>query len=120
MTHAIRIHKTGGPEVLQWEDVTVAPPGPGECQLRHKAVGLNYIDTYHRTGLYPMPLPSGLGLQASGVVEAVGPGVSEFKAGERVGYCNGPIGAYSELKIHPAERLVKVPEAIGFEHAASM
>ena len=120
MAHAIRFHKTGGPEVLQWEDVNVPPPGQGEVQIRHKAVGLNYIDTYHRTGLYPVPLPSGIGLEAAGVVEAVGTGVSEFKAGDRVAYCNGPLGAYSELKIHPAERLVKIPEGISFEQAASM
>jgi NADPH2:quinone reductase len=120
MSHAIRFHKTGGPEVLQWEDVTLPQPAAGECLVRHKAVGLNYIDTYHRTGLYPVPLPSGIGLEAAGVVEAVGPGVSEFKAGDRVAYCNGPMGAYSELKIHPAERLVKIPEGISFEQAASM
>ena len=120
MAHAIRIHKTGGPEVLQWEDVAIAQPGPGECLVRNKAVGLNYIDTYHRTGLYPVPLPSGIGLEGAGVVEAVGPGVTEFKAGDRVAYCNGPLGAYAELKLHPAERLVKLPEGIGFEQAASM
>ncbi|MGZ5583835.1 MAG: alcohol dehydrogenase catalytic domain-containing protein, partial [Usitatibacter sp.] len=110
MPHAIRFHKTGGPEVLQWEEVNLSPPGPGEALIRHKAVGLNYIDTYHRTGLYPMPMPSGIGLEAAGVVEAVGTGVAEFKAGDRVAYCNGPIGAYSELKVHPAERLVKLPD----------
>jgi NADPH2:quinone reductase len=120
MAHAIRIHKTGGPEVLQWEEVQVADPGPGEVRIAHKAVGLNYIDTYHRTGLYPVPLPSGLGLEGAGVVEAVGPGVAEFKPGDRVAYANGPVGAYSELKIHPAERLVKIPEGISFEQAASM
>ena len=120
MTHAIRFSKTGGPEVLQWEDVSVAAPGQGECQVRHKAVGLNYIDTYHRTGLYPLPLPSGIGLEAAGVVEACGPGVTEFKPGDRVAYANGPIGAYSELKNHPADRLVKIPEGISFEQAASM
>jgi NADPH2:quinone reductase len=120
MAHAIRIHKAGGPEVLQWEEVSVPPPGPGEVLIRHKAVGLNYIDTYHRTGLYPLPLPSGIGLEAAGVVEAVGPGVSEFKPGDRVAYCNGPIGAYAEQKIHPAERLVRIPEGISFEQAASM
>jgi NADPH2:quinone reductase len=120
MAHAIRIHKTGGPEVLQWEDVNVPAPGQGECQLRHKAVGLNYIDTYHRTGLYPVPLPSGIGLEAAGVVEAVGPGVTDFKPGDRVAYANGPLGAYSEVKNHPADRLVKVPEGISFEQAASM
>jgi NADPH2:quinone reductase len=120
MAHAIRIHKTGGPEVLQWEEVSVAAPGQGECQLRHKAVGLNYIDTYHRTGLYPVPMPSGIGLEAAGVVEAVGPGVTEFKPGDRVAYANGPLGAYSEVKNHPADRLVKVPDGISFEQAASM
>ena len=109
MAHAIRFSKTGGPEVLQWEDVNVSQPGQGEVQIRHKAVGLNYIDTYHRSGLYPMPLPSGIGLEAAGVVEAVGAGVTEFKQGDRVAYCNGPIGAYSEVKNHPAERLVKLP-----------
>src|SRR6185437_4091589 len=118
--HAVRFHKTGGPEVLQWEEVDVPAPGPGELQIRHKAVGLNYIDTYHRTGLYPMALPSGIGLEAAGVVEAVGSGVAELKPGERVAYCNGPIGAYSELKNHPAERCVKLPEGIGFEQAACM
>jgi len=120
MPHAIRFHKTGGPEVLQWEDVNVPAPGPGEIQIRHKAVGLNYIDTYHRTGLYPLPLPSGIGLEAAGVVEQVGTGVTEFKAGDRVAYCNGPIGAYAEVKNHPAERCVKVPEGISFEQAACM
>ncbi len=120
MAHAIRFNKTGGPEVLQWEEVNVPQPGPGEALIRHKAVGLNYIDTYHRTGLYPMPLPSGIGLEAAGVVEAVGPGVTDVKPGDRVAYANGPIGAYSELKVHPVDRLVKVPEGISFEQAASM
>ncbi len=120
MTHAIRFHKTGGPEVLQWEEVSVPPPGPGEVLIRHKAVGLNYIDTYHRSGLYPMPLPSGLGLEGAGVVEAVGPGVTEFKVGDRLAYANGPVGAYSELKVHPVDRLVKLPDGISFEQAASM
>jgi NADPH2:quinone reductase len=120
MAHAIRFNKTGGPEVLQWEEVQVAAPGAGELQIRHKAVGLNYIDTYHRTGLYPMQLPSGIGLEAAGVVEQVGPGVTEFKPGDRVAYCNGPIGAYAEVKNHPAERCVKVPDGISFEQAACM
>jgi NADPH2:quinone reductase len=120
MAHAIRFHKTGGPEVLQWDAVEVPPPGQGEAQIRHKAVGLNYIDTYHRTGLYAVPLPSGIGLEAAGVVEAVGPGVTDLKAGDRVAYCNGGMGAYSEVKNHPAERVVKVPEGISMEQAASM
>jgi len=120
MPHAIRFHKTGGPEVLQWEEVAVGDPGPNEARIAHKAIGLNYIDTYHRTGLYPMPMPSGLGLEAAGIVEAVGPGVTELKAGDRVAYCNGPIGAYAEKKIHPVERLVKIPDGISFEQAACM
>jgi NADPH:quinone reductase len=118
MTHAIRFHKTGGPEVLQWDDLTLPEPGAGEARVSNKAVGLNYIDTYHRTGLYPVPLPSGIGLEAAGVVEAVGAGVTEFKPGDRVAYCNGPLGAYSEQKIHPVERLVKIPEGVSFEQAA--
>ena len=120
MPHAIRIHKTGGPEVLQWDEVAIGDPGPGEVRLAHKAVGLNYIDTYHRSGLYPVPMPSGIGLEGAGVVEAVGSGVIEFKPGDRVAYANGPLGSYSEKKIHPAERLVKVPDAITMEQAASM
>src|SRR5947207_13467615 len=120
MAHAIRFSKTGGPEVLQWESVEVTPPAAGEARVAHKAVGLNYIDTYHRTGLYPLPLPSGIGLEAAGVVEAVGSGVAEFKAGDRVAYANGPLGSYSEVKNHPVDRLVKIPDGISFEQAASM
>jgi NADPH2:quinone reductase len=120
MTHAIRFAATGGPEVLKWEEVQVGDPGPGEARIAHKAIGLNYIDTYHRTGLYPLPLPSGIGLEAAGVVEAVGANVTELKVGDRVAYCNGPIGAYTEKKIHPVERLVKIPEGISFEQAACM
>ena len=120
MPHAIRFEKTGGPEVLQWQEVAVDDPGPGEARIAHKAIGLNYIDTYHRTGLYPLPLPSGIGLEAAGVVEAVGAGVTEFKAGDRVAYCNGPIGAYSETKNHPVDRLVKLPDGVSFEQGACM
>ncbi len=120
MDHAIRFHQTGGPEVLKWEEINVGQPGTGDVRVQNKAIGLNYIDTYHRTGLYPMPLPSGIGLEAAGVVEAVGANVTEFKPGDRVAYCNGPIGAYAERKIHPADRLVKIPEGISFEQAASM
>jgi NADPH2:quinone reductase len=120
MPHAIRFHQTGGPEVLQWEEVDVPQPGPNDALVRHKAVGLNYIDTYHRSGLYPMPMPSGIGLEAAGVVEAVGASVADLKVGDRVAYANGPIGAYSELKVHPADRLVKIPEGVSFEQAASM
>jgi len=120
MPHAIRFHKTGGPEVLQWEDVPVGEPGPGEARVAHKAIGLNFIETYHRSGLYPLPLPSGLGTEAAGVVEAVGPNVTEVKAGDRVAYCNGPLGAYSEKRVMPADRLVKLPDRISFEQGASM
>jgi NADPH2:quinone reductase len=120
MDHAIRFHQTGGPEVLKWEEINVGQPGTGDVRVQNKAIGLNYIDTYHRTGLYPMPLPSGIGLEAAGVVEAVGPNVTEFKEGDRVAYCNGPLGAYAERKLHPADRLVKIPEGISFEQAASM
>ena len=120
MPHAIRVHNTGGPDVLQWEEVAAPTPGEGQALIRHKAVGLNYIDTYHRSGLYPLPMPTGIGLEAAGVVEAVGPGVTEFKAGDRVAYCNGPVGAYSELKAHPVDRLVKLPDGITFEQAASV
>ena len=95
MPHAIRIHKTGGPEVLQWEEVAVGDPGPGEARVRQTAIGLNYIDTYQRSGLYKLPLPSGLGGEGAGVVEAVGAGVTDIKAGDRVAYCGGPPGAYA-------------------------
>ena len=118
MTHAIRFHKTGGPEVLQWEEISLPEPGQGEVRVANKAIGLNYIDTYHRSGLYPVQLPSGIGLEAAGVVEAVGAGVTEFKAGDRVAYCNATLGAYSEQKIHAAERLVKIPDGLSFEQAA--
>lgn len=120
MPHAIRFHKTGGPEVLQWEEVAAGDPGPGEARVAHKAIGLNFIETYHRSGLYPLPLPSGLGTEAAGVVEAVGPNVTEVKPGDRVAYCNGPLGSYSEKRVMPADRLVKLPDGISFEQAASM
>lgn len=120
MPYAIRFHRTGGPEVLQWEDVPVGEPGPGEARLRHHAVGLNFIDVYHRSGLYPVPLPSGLGTEAAGVVEAVGADVTGLAPGDRVAYATGPLGAYAEARLMPADRLVKLPPAIGFEQAAAM
>lgn len=120
MTHAIRIHQTGGPEVLRWEEVAVPPPAAGEATVRHHAVGLNFIDTYHRTGLYPLPLPAGIGLEGAGVVEAVGEGVSEVKVGDRVAYAGGPVGAYAEVRNLPAHRLLKLPDAISFNTAAAM
>ncbi len=118
--HAIRFHQTGGPEVLQWEAVDVGAPGPGQVRLRHHACGLNYIDTYHRTGLYPVPLPSGIGLEGAGVVEAVGEGVQHLKIGDRVAYAGGPLGGYSEVRLIPADRLVRLPDAISFETGAAM
>ena len=120
MAKAIRIHKTGGPEVLTFEDVAVGDPGPGQARVRHTAIGLNFIDTYHRSGLYPLPLPTGLGSEAAGVVEAVGPGVTWVKAGDRVGYAGGPPGSYAESRVMPAERLVKVPDGISDQQVAAM
>jgi NADPH:quinone reductase len=120
MPHAIRFHKAGGPEVLQWEDVAVGKPGPGEARVRHTAVGLNYVDTYVRSGLYPAPLPSGLGNEAAGVVEEVGPGVGDIKAGDRVAYAGGGPGSYSEVRVMPADRLVVLPKGISDEQAAAM
>ena len=121
MTKAIRIHKTGGPEVLTWDDVTVGKPGKGEALVRHAACGLNYIDTYMRTGLYAMAqMPSGIGVEGSGVVEAVGEGVSHVKAGDCVAYAGGPPGAYAEQRVMPAAGLVKVPDGINDKQAASM
>ncbi len=120
MPNAIRIHQTGGPEVLTWETVDVPPPAAGEATVRHHAVGLNFIDTYHRTGLYPLPLPSGIGLEGAGVVEAVGAGVTEVKVGDRVAYAGGPVGAYAEVRNIPAHRLLILPDAIAFDTAAAM
>jgi NADPH2:quinone reductase len=118
--HAIRIHQTGGPEQLRWEEVQVGAPKSGEVTLRNKACGVNFIDTYHRSGLYPMNLPSGLGLEAAGVVEAVGPDVNGLEVGDRVAYCSAPIGAYAERRNYPAERLIKMPKAIDDKTAAAM
>ena len=120
MVQAIRFAKTGGPEVLEWQQVEVGKPGPGQARIRHTAVGLNYIDTYQRSGLYPMPLPSGLGSEAAGIVEEVGPGVGGLKAGDRVAYAGGPLGAYSEARVMPAERLVPLPAGITDQQGAAM
>jgi NADPH:quinone reductase len=120
MPHAIRFHKAGGPEVLQWEEVSVGKPGPGEARVRHTAIGLNYVDTYIRSGLYPAQLPSGLGAEAAGVVEEVGPGVSDVKAGDRVAYGNSPVGAYSEARVMPADRLIVLPKGITDQQGAAM
>ena len=106
MTHAIRFHKAGGPEVLQWEEVQVGKPGPGEARVRNTAVGLNYVDTYVRSGHYPSSPPSGLGAEGAGVVEEVGAGVTDVKPGDRVAYGSGPLGAYAQERVMPADRLV--------------
>ena len=107
MAKAVRFHKTGGPEVLVYDDVSVGDPGPDEARVKNTAIGLNFIDTYHRSGLYPLPLPSGVGLEAAGVVEAVGKNVTWVKPGDRVAYAGGPPGAYSEVRLIPAHRLVQ-------------
>jgi NADPH:quinone reductase len=120
MPHAIRFHETGGPEVLVWEEVEVGDPGPGEARVRHTAIGLNYVDTYVRSGAYSASLPSGLGTEAAGVVEAVGPGVTDVKVGDRVAYSGGPQGAYSDERIMPADRLVMLPDGISDQQAAAM
>jgi NADPH:quinone reductase len=120
MTHAIRFHRTGGPDVLQWDEIELPPPGPGEVRLRQHAVGLNFVDTYYRSGLYPTPLPSGIGTEAAGVVEALGEGVTDFLVGDRVAYAGGPLGAYAEARNMPADRLVRLPEALSFEQGAAM
>lgn len=115
---AIRIDASGGPEAMRWQDITLPPPGPGEVRLRHTAIGLNFIDTYHRSGLYPIAFPSGLGLEAAGVVEAVGEGVT-LTEGTRVGYCWGPIGAYATHRNIAAAMLVSLPEGVSDEMAAA-
>ncbi len=120
MAHAIRFAKNGGPEVLSWQEVEVGKPAEGQVRLRHTAVGLNYVDTYQRSGLYSLPLPSGLGSEAAGVVEEVGPGVAGFRPGDRVAYAGGPIGAYAEVRIMPADRLVPIPAGISDREAAAM
>jgi NADPH2:quinone reductase len=116
---AIRIHGHGGPEVLRLEEVEAPPPGRGQVLIRHTAIGVNFIDTYHRTGLYPVTLPSGLGMEAAGVVEAVGEGVTRFRVGDRAGYCTGPIGAYAEANVVAAERAVALPVGVSDEAAAA-
>lgn len=121
MSKAIRMYDTGGPEVLRWEDVTIGPPGPGEVHLRQSAVGLNFIDIYHRSGLYPLPeLPATPGMEGAGTVVAVGEGVEGFAPGDRVAYAGLPPGAYAEERLLPAHRLVLLPEAITDQQAAGM
>jgi NADPH2:quinone reductase len=119
MPHAIRIHEVGGPDVLHWEEVRVGDPGPGQIKLRQEAAGLNFIDVYHRTGLYPQPLPFTPGVEGAGMVEAVGEGVANVKAGDRVAYA-GPVGGYAEQRLIDADRVVKLPKSIDSERAAAM
>lgn len=120
MAKGIRFYETGGPDVLRWEELEVGEPGPGEVRVRHAAVGLNFADTYFRTGLYPAPLPAGMGVEAAGVIEAVGSGVADFVAGDRVTYTGSPLGAYSTERVMPAEHLIALPDEIAFETAAAM
>jgi len=119
MAKAIRFQRTGGPEVLRLEDVNVGDPGPGEARVRQTAIGVNFVDTYHRTGLYPLPLPSGLGVEGAGIVEAVGAGVTHVRAGDRVAYA-GPLGSYVDVRLVPADRLVKLPEGVSDRVAAAI
>src|SRR6478752_3785491 len=122
MAHAIRFHETGGPEVLRWEEVPVGTPGAGQVRLRHEAVGLNFADTYFRSGLYPVPLPAGMGVEAAGVLEAVGAGVDQVRVGDRVTYTGflNTLGAYSTERLVPAAALIRLPEAIACDTAAAM
>jgi NADPH2:quinone reductase len=120
MPRAIQIAATGGPEQLQLVDVPVGDPGPGEIRIRHAACGLNYIDVYHRTGLYPLKLPHGIGMEGAGVVEAVGEGVTHLKAGDRAVYASQPPGSYSEARVMPAKTVCKLPDGIAFDTAAAM
>jgi NADPH2:quinone reductase len=120
MAKAIRIFKTGGPEVLEYVDVEVGDPGPGEARVRQEACGLNFIDVYFRTGLYPQPLPAGIGMEGAGVIEAIGADVTHLKVGDRVAYAGRPTGAYADVRVMPAAILVRVPDAIGLDSAAAM
>ena len=119
MAKAVRYHKQGGPEVMQYEDIQVGDPGPGQARIRHTAIGVNFVDTYQRSGLYPMQLPQVAGNEGAGVVEAVGQGVTDLKPGDRVAYTGLP-GSYCDVRIVPADRMVKLPEGISDEQAASM
>jgi NADPH:quinone reductase len=120
MTKAIRINRIGGPEVMEYVDVEVGEPGPGEARVRHEAIGLNFIDVYFRTGLYPQTLPAGIGMEGAGVVEAIGPGVTEVKVGDRVAYAGRPNGAYAQSRIMPSAILLRLPDDISFETGAAM
>jgi len=120
MTRVIKIEKTGGPKVLKIENIKISEPGPNDVLIETKAIGLNYIDTYHRSGLYPLPLPSGIGVEASGIIKKIGSKVKDLSAGDSVAYGGLPIGAYAEERIYPADKLVKLPEEISLEVAATI
>ncbi|HEX3982894.1 MAG TPA: quinone oxidoreductase [Acidisoma sp.] len=120
MSHAIRVHATGGPDVLAWEQVPTPEPGPGQVLISHAAIGVNFIDIYFRSGLYKTPLPMTPGMEAAGTVLRVGPDVTDVAEGDRVAYVAMPLGAYAERRVMPADRLVKLPDSIGFETAAGM
>jgi len=120
MVKAIQFHSTGGPGVLQWEEVTVGDPGPGEIRVKHTAIGLNYIDTYHRTGLYPLPLPHGIGMEGAGHVTAIGNGDTDLAVGDRVAYAGPPPGSYAEERLMAASTAVKIPNGVDDETAAAM
>jgi NADPH2:quinone reductase len=120
LAKAVRIERFGGPEEMKLVDVNVGEPGPGEIRIRHKAVGLNFIDVYQRTGLYPLPLPLNMGMEASGIIEAVGEGVTHLKVGDRAAYASQPPGSYCELRVMPARCVCKLPDAISFETGAAM
>ncbi len=119
MAHAIRFHETGSPDVLKYESIELPPPGPGEARVRHSAIGVNFIDTYHRTGLYKVPLPSGIGKEGAGIVEAVGEGVTVVTPGDRVVYCDGPLGSYASERNLPASVLIKLPQYVSEQHIAA-
>ena len=120
MPYAIQVDRAGGPEVMEWRSVETGAPGPGQVLLRNRAVGFNFIDIYFRTGVYPLEYPSGLGSEGAGDVLAVGEGVEDINPGDRVAYCTPPVGAYAEERIYPADRLVPLPDEVGFEQAAAM
>ena len=119
MAHAIRFHETGSPDFLKYESIELPPPGPGEARVRHSAIGVNFIDTYHRTGLYKVPLPSGIGKEGAGIVEAVGEGVTVVTPGDRVVYCDGPLGSYASERNLPASVLIKLPQYVSEQHIAA-
>jgi len=120
MLHAIRIYQAGGPDVMVWEEIQLGKPGPGEVRIRQTAVGLNFVDIYNRMGLYPVPMPSGLGSEGAGIVEEIGSGVTDLKVDDRVAYGSAPVGAYAEARLIPADRLIKLPDSIDDKTAAAM